>query len=117
MGMSLGSGFKAKVKPEVNVAPLVDVVLVLLIIFMGVYPAPFLERIDPTSQAAVTHFNLKRCASIRHAGAERPALLETLVDRCEDPVEVIESVYGDERPATQFRRQLEQRAAAQGGSR
>ena len=38
MGMSLGSGFKAKVKPEVNVAPLVDVVLVLLIIFMVLAP-------------------------------------------------------------------------------
>jgi biopolymer transport protein TolR len=38
MGMSVGSGFKAKVTPEMNVAPLVDVVLVLLIIFMVLAP-------------------------------------------------------------------------------
>jgi NADH-quinone oxidoreductase subunit M len=82
-----------------------------LIIFMGIYPSPFLERIDPTAQAAVSHFNLKRCASIRHANADRPALLETLIEGCEDPVEVISSVYGDERPATQFQRQLERRNA------
>jgi biopolymer transport protein TolR len=39
MGMSLGSGFgKVKVRPEMNVTPLVDVVLVLLIIFMVLAP-------------------------------------------------------------------------------
>lgn len=38
MGMSVGSGSKAKVKPDMNVAPLVDVVLVLLIIFMVLAP-------------------------------------------------------------------------------
>jgi biopolymer transport protein TolR len=38
MGMSLGSGFKAKITPDMNVAPLVDVVLVLLIIFMVLAP-------------------------------------------------------------------------------
>jgi biopolymer transport protein ExbD/biopolymer transport protein TolR len=39
MGMELGSGKKTKKKtPEMNVTPLVDVVLVLLIIFMVVTP-------------------------------------------------------------------------------
>src|SRR5690349_4247688 len=41
MGMDLGSsggGRRAKVKPAMNVTPLVDVVLVLLIIFMVVTP-------------------------------------------------------------------------------
>ena len=37
MGMSVGGG-KGKVKSEINVTPLVDVVLVLLIIFMVVTP-------------------------------------------------------------------------------
>jgi biopolymer transport protein ExbD/biopolymer transport protein TolR len=37
MGMSIGGG-KAKVRPEMNVTPLVDVVLVLLIIFMVLAP-------------------------------------------------------------------------------
>jgi biopolymer transport protein TolR len=39
MGMNLGSGFsKPKVRPDMNVTPLVDVVLVLLIIFMVLAP-------------------------------------------------------------------------------
>jgi biopolymer transport protein TolR len=39
MGMNLGTGFaKPKVKPDMNVTPLVDVVLVLLIIFMVLAP-------------------------------------------------------------------------------
>jgi biopolymer transport protein TolR len=39
MGMKLGSGFsKPKVTPDMNVTPLVDVVLVLLIIFMVLAP-------------------------------------------------------------------------------
>lgn len=38
MGMSIGSTPKAKVTPEMNVTPLVDVVLVLLIIFMVLAP-------------------------------------------------------------------------------
>lgn len=38
MGMDLETGSKAKVKPEMNVAPLVDIVLVLLIIFMVIAP-------------------------------------------------------------------------------
>jgi biopolymer transport protein TolR len=50
MGMSIGSGFKAKVTPEMNVAPLVDVVLVLLIIFMVLAPVvteTFSVRLPP----------------------------------------------------------------------
>ena len=38
MGMAVGGGGKAKVKPDMNVTPLVDVVLVLLIIFMVLAP-------------------------------------------------------------------------------
>ncbi len=38
MGMDVGSGGKKGVKPEMNVTPLVDVVLVLLIIFMVIAP-------------------------------------------------------------------------------
>lgn len=38
MGMSVGGGGKAKVRPDMNVTPLVDVVLVLLIIFMVLAP-------------------------------------------------------------------------------
>jgi biopolymer transport protein TolR len=38
MGVQLNSGSDKKVKPNINVTPLVDVVLVLLIIFMLVIP-------------------------------------------------------------------------------
>jgi biopolymer transport protein ExbD len=38
MGMSLGSDDGARVTPQMNVTPLVDVVLVLLIIFMVITP-------------------------------------------------------------------------------
>jgi biopolymer transport protein TolR len=39
MGTNLGTGFgKVKVRPDMNVTPLVDVVLVLLIIFMVLAP-------------------------------------------------------------------------------
>ena len=39
MGASLASGSKKQPEPEMNVTPLVDVVLVLLIIFMVIAPA------------------------------------------------------------------------------
>jgi biopolymer transport protein TolR len=38
MGMNVGGGGKNRVAPQMNVTPLVDVVLVLLIIFMVVTP-------------------------------------------------------------------------------
>lgn len=38
MAVDIGRPFKAKVRPEMNVTPLVDVVLVLLIIFMVLAP-------------------------------------------------------------------------------
>jgi biopolymer transport protein TolR len=38
MGMNVGGGGKGRVSPQMNVTPLVDVVLVLLIIFMVVTP-------------------------------------------------------------------------------
>ena len=51
MGMALGGGKgKAKVTPDMNVTPLVDVVLVLLIIFMVLAPVlteAFYARIPP----------------------------------------------------------------------
>lgn len=72
---------------------------ILLIIFMGVYPQPFLSRINPTSNAAVAEFNLKRCASIRHAGtlSEEAVMLDEITG-CEDAEDVIKRTYGDERP-------------------
>ncbi|MCA9652516.1 MAG: NADH-quinone oxidoreductase subunit M [Myxococcales bacterium] len=74
--------------------------VILLIIVMGVYPKPFLERIDPTSQAAVARFQLKRCASIKHSLAEVPTTLDTLVERCAEPEKVIGETYGDQRLST-----------------
>ncbi|MCH9683920.1 MAG: NADH-quinone oxidoreductase subunit M [Deltaproteobacteria bacterium] len=79
---------------------LIFVPIIGLIILMGVYPKPFLARIDPTSQQAVARFNLKRCASIKHALGERPVLLSTLTEKCVDPEGVIAGVYGDQRLST-----------------
>lgn len=61
MGASLGGSFKAKgaASPDINITPLVDVVLVLLIIFMVVTPAinegahvelPKVETPDPKAK-------------------------------------------------------------------
>ena len=51
MAISLDTGFKKpRVQPEMNVTPLVDVVLVLLIIFMVLAPVmakSFLVRLPP----------------------------------------------------------------------
>ena len=50
MGMSVGAGRKGRVQPEMNVTPLVDVVLVLLIIFMILAPViteAFVVRLPP----------------------------------------------------------------------
>ena len=50
MGMSVGGGRKGRVHPEMNVTPLVDVVLVLLIIFMILAPViteAFAVRLPP----------------------------------------------------------------------
>ncbi len=69
--------------------------VIALIVVMGIYPRPFLERIDPSSQALVSQFNLKRCASILQADENTGALLPTLVDRCSDPAAVIRKAYSD----------------------
>ncbi|MEX1369413.1 MAG: biopolymer transporter ExbD [Nannocystaceae bacterium] len=50
MGMSVGGGRKGRVEPQMNVTPLVDVVLVLLIIFMILAPVvteAFAVRLPP----------------------------------------------------------------------
>lgn len=50
MGMSVGGGKKGRVRPDMNVTPLVDVVLVLLIIFMILAPViteAFVIRLPP----------------------------------------------------------------------
>lgn len=50
MGMSAAGGKKGRVRPEMNVTPLVDVVLVLLIIFMILAPVvtqAFAVRLPP----------------------------------------------------------------------
>ncbi len=72
--------------------------LILLIIGMGMYPHPFLERINPTSNAAVAAFNLKRCASIVHAGSTATeATMMSEISGCEDPEAKIIETYGDDR--------------------
>jgi NADH-quinone oxidoreductase subunit M len=68
-----------------------------LIILMGVYPKPFLDRIDLTAQETVSQFNFKRCASIRRVDSDEPALLAELTKECKDPIKVIRDAYGDER--------------------
>jgi NADH-quinone oxidoreductase subunit M len=79
---------------------LVFLPLILLIIVMGVYPKPFLERIDPTSQAAAADFNLRRCVSMRHSLSEEPGMMSEHLDKCTDPESVIHSTYGDSRLGT-----------------
>jgi len=79
---------------------LVFVPFIVLIVLMGLYPKPFLDRIDPTAQAAVAEFNLKRCASIFNANGTGPVLMGSVVDKCADPVARVVGVYGDERPAS-----------------
>ncbi len=69
--------------------------VIFLIVFMGVYPKPFLERIDPSAQAMVSSFQVKRCASILVADRSVPALMTEVVDGCEDPAAVIAEAYGD----------------------
>lgn len=92
-----------------------------LIIGMGVYPKPFIERIDPTSQAAVEAFNLKRCVSIVASTNARAVLMEDATEAlaaCSTPQTanaVIGRTYGDSRAVTQRRRAREaavKRAAA-----
>jgi NADH-quinone oxidoreductase subunit M len=84
-----------------------------LIVLMGLYPKPFTDRIDATSQAAVADFNLKRCASVFNANGTGPLLLEELADRCADPEGMIARVYGDERPASAAAEAAKRRAAAE----
>ena len=74
--------------------------LIGLIVFMGVYPQPFLSRIDPTAQAAAADFQLRRCAAIRQLRYDEPKLLEEVVGLCADPGEVVRGTYGDSRIGT-----------------
>jgi len=53
MGASANAASRKQPEPEINVTPLVDVVLVLLIIFMVIAPA--LEHGERVSLPAVTH--------------------------------------------------------------
>ncbi|MBX7079276.1 MAG: NADH-quinone oxidoreductase subunit M [Nannocystaceae bacterium] len=87
--------------PDLNLREvLVFLPFVGLIALMGLYPRPFTARIDPTAQAAVAQFNLKRCASIFNANGDSARMLAELVDKCPDPEARIAATYGDERPAT-----------------
>jgi NADH-quinone oxidoreductase subunit M len=74
--------------------------LIGLIVFMGVYPKPFLERIDPTAQAAAADFQLRRCAAIRALRFDEPKLVKDVVGMCADPGDVVRSTYGDSRIGT-----------------
>ena len=85
-----------------------------LVVGMGLYPKPFLERIDPTAAAAVDAFNLKRCVSVQLETWDRPVLYEEAVgaiEACAEPTTVLAERYGDTRAITQRRRA---RAAARG---
>jgi NADH-quinone oxidoreductase subunit M len=98
---------------------LVFLPFIVLIIVMGVYPQPFLSRIDPTSQAAVAEFNLKRCASLKQgtpvtdAPWDEPAMLDTLTEFCTNPAATIGNAYGDERPGAVRARMQAQKDAAE----
>ncbi|RMH00093.1 MAG: NADH-quinone oxidoreductase subunit M [Deltaproteobacteria bacterium] len=78
---------------------LVFLPVIALIVVMGVYPKPFLETIDPSAQALVSHFTAKRCASVALAesGAKKAAFAEDLMEACADPMATIRAAYGDER--------------------
>ncbi|HET6373723.1 MAG TPA: biopolymer transporter ExbD [Candidatus Polarisedimenticolia bacterium] len=75
MGMSVGG--KGKVKSDINVTPLVDVVLVLLIIFMVV--TPMLQKGRPvqlpatSNPAALPEDENELLISVSYTGPERPA--------------------------------------------
>jgi len=85
---------------------IVFVPVLALIVFMGLFPGPFLDRIDPTSKAAVTEFQLKRCASLKQGTSAqygRPneaMMLSDLESACKDPLATLIAAYGDERPAS-----------------
>ncbi len=81
--------------------------MLLLIVGMGIYPKPFIDRIDPTSQAAVAAFNAKRCVSILVSNAGRPVLMDgetEALEACADPEAVIGQTYGDTRASTMRRK-------------
>jgi len=79
--------------------------LILLTVFMGLFPDPFIRRIDPTAQEAVADFQRKRCASLlqgspkTHTRYDRPAMLATLLPWCHEPERLVAKTIGDERPS------------------
>ena len=85
---------------------LVFLPVLLLIIGMGLYPKPFIERIDPTAKAAVEAFNYKRCVSIMESNNERAVMLDAEGDAakaCAEPeavLGIIGRTYGDGRVTT-----------------
>ncbi len=76
MGMAVGGG-KGKVKSDINVTPLVDVVLVLLIIFMVV--TPMLQKGRPvllpstSNPAALPEDENEMLISVAYSGPGNPA--------------------------------------------
>lgn len=84
--------------------------LVLLIVGMGLFPAPILARIDPSAKAAVERFHLKRCASLMHGSPhtgtryDRAVMLPRLEPWCENPRAFASEKIGDERPMTMIER-------------
>jgi biopolymer transport protein ExbD/biopolymer transport protein TolR len=94
MAMSTGGGDKARPSPQMNVTPLVDVVLVLLIIFMVVTPAlqqdvpldlPGIFNPDPESENAVDPIKVSMPrAGEYHLDGERydlDGLMAQLIDK------------------------------------
>jgi NADH-quinone oxidoreductase subunit M len=83
---------------------LVFLPVLMLIVGMGLYPKPFIERIDPTSKAAVESFTHKRCVSIVASNAGRAVLASDVTDAesaCAEPEALVAKTYGDGRVTTQ----------------
>ncbi len=83
-----------------------------LVVGMGVYPKPVLDRISPTAEAAVKSFNLRRCASIYASTRGQTVMVQDVVEGCTNPEAVIGDAYGDERGTTKRRRLREAQAKA-----
>lgn len=86
--------------PDLNLREtVVFVPFVALIVLMGVYPGPFLSRIDATAKTAVEQFNVKRCAGLDVTASSGPILLQDMPEVCADPLGAVAEVrkaYGDQ---------------------
>ncbi len=80
---------------DLNARELITFVPVIaLIVGLGIYPKPVLDRIDPSASVLQASFMVKRCASIKHANETAPGWIERYADACANPKRVVESAYG-----------------------